>query len=80
MQPVDIATIRALKYKEIWSHIPALLTHKGKIILYRTDPINNEEIGKDFHLADERTFMLPQGSGKRVISAIQRNTSSPAIK
>jgi 16S rRNA (guanine527-N7)-methyltransferase len=80
MQSVDIATIRALKYKEMWSHIPALLTHNGKIILYRTEPINNEEIGKEFHLAGEKTFVLPQGSGKRVISAIQRNTSSPAIK
>jgi 16S rRNA G527 N7-methylase RsmG len=73
-QPVDTVVIRALKYKEIQMHIPALLAPKGKIILYRTEPIHNKEIGEDFHLVGEKILMLPQGSGRRVISVIQRNT------
>jgi len=71
--PVDTVVIRALKYKEIQMHIPALLTPKGKVILYRTETLNNDEIGEDFHLVNEKTLMLPQGSGKRVVSVIQRN-------
>ena len=71
---VDTVVIRALKYKEIQMHIPALLTTKGKVILYRTETVNNEDIGDDFHLVNEKVLMLPQGSGKRVISVIERNT------
>jgi 16S rRNA (guanine527-N7)-methyltransferase len=72
---VDAVVIRALKYKEIQVHVPELLTPKGKIILYRTEAINNnEEIGEDFHIVSEKTLTLPGGSGKRVISVIQRNT------
>ena len=71
---VDTVVIRALKYKELYMHVPVLLTPKGNVILYRTKTINNEEIGEDFHLVNEKTFMLPQGSGKRVISVIQRDT------
>ena len=71
---VDAVVIRGLKYKEMQVHVPELLTPKGKVILYRTETINNEEIGENFHIVSEKTLMLPQGSGKRVISVIQRNT------
>jgi 16S rRNA (guanine527-N7)-methyltransferase len=71
---IDAVVIRALKYNKIQMHVPALLTTNGKIILYRTETLNNEEIGKDFHLLNERIFMLPQESGKRVVSVIERNT------
>jgi 16S rRNA (guanine527-N7)-methyltransferase len=74
-QPVDTVVIRALKYREIQMHIPALLTPEGKVIFYRTEPVNNEEIEEGFHLVGEKILMLPQGSGRRVISVIQRNTS-----
>lgn len=71
-QPIDTVVIRALKCEEIQMHIPALLAPKGKVVLYRTCPINNEEMWEDFHLIDENILMLPQGSGKRVVSVIQR--------
>ena len=71
---IDVVVIRALKYNKIQMHVPALLTTNGKIILYRTETLNKEEIGEDFHLLNERIFMLPQGSGKRVVSVIERNT------
>lgn len=73
-QPIDTVVIRALKCEEIQMHIPALLAPKGKVVLYRTCPINNEEMWEDFHLIDENILMLPQGSGKRVVSVIQRTT------
>jgi 16S rRNA (guanine527-N7)-methyltransferase len=72
-QPVDTIVLRALKYKEIQKYVPALLTPKGKVILYRTEPVTNEEIWEDFHLVGEKVLMLPQGSGRRVISVIQRS-------
>lgn len=70
-QLIDTVVIRALKCEEIQTHISALLAPKGKVILYRTGPINNKEMWKDFHLVDEKILMLPQGAGKRVVSVIQ---------
>ena len=73
-QLINTVVIRALKYEEIQTHIPALLAPKGKVALYRTSPINNKEIWEDFHLVNENILMLPQGAGKRVVSVIQNNT------
>jgi 16S rRNA (guanine527-N7)-methyltransferase len=73
-QLIDTVVIRALKCEAIQTHISALLASKGKVVLYRTAPMNNKEMWKDFHLVDEKILMLPQGAGKRVVSVIQRNT------
>ena len=73
-QLIDTVVMRALKCEDIQMHIPALLAPKGKVILYRTEPINNEDIWENFHLVEEKTLMLPQGAGRRVISVIQSNT------
>lgn len=73
-QTIDVVVIRALKYNKVQIHVPPLLTTNGKIILYRTETLSTEEIGEDFHLLNERIFMLPQQSGKRVVSVIERNT------
>ena len=73
-QLIDTVVIRALKCEAIQTHISALLAAKGKVVLYRTAPMNNKEMWKDFHLVDEKILMLPQGAGKRVVSVIQRNT------
>ena len=70
---IDMVVIRALKYEEIRKHIPALLTPKGKIVLYRAEAIKKDEIGNDFHLVSEIDFMLPQGFGKRVVTVIEKN-------
>ncbi len=71
---IDMAVLRALKYKEIKEYIPELLTTKGKIVLYRTEIIEEQEIGKEFHLVNETAFILPQASGKRVISVLEKNS------
>lgn len=71
-QLIDRVVIRALKCAGIQMHIPALLAPNGKVVLYRTCPVSNEEMWEDFHLVDEKILMLPQGSGKRVVSVIQR--------
>ena len=70
---VDMIVVRALKFEEIRKHIPALLASKGKIVLYRTETIKNHEIGEEFHLVSETAFVLPQGSGKRVVAVIEIN-------
>lgn len=71
-QLIDRVVIRALKCAGIQMHIPALLAPNGKVVLYRTCTVSNEEMWEDFHLVDEKILMLPQGSGKRVVSVIQR--------
>ena len=69
---IDMVVVRALKFEEIRKHIPALLTSRGRVVLYRTEPIKNQEIGEEFHLVNETALVLPQGSGKRVVSVIER--------
>ena len=71
-QSIDAVVVRALKYDDIQKHIPALLTEKGKVILYRTSLIENKEIGKEFHRLNETTLLLPHGSGKRVITVLEK--------
>ena len=70
---IDMVVVRALKYEEIRKHLPALLTSKGKVVLYRTESIKNQEIGEEFHLVSETDLILPQGSGKRVVTVIERD-------
>ena len=69
----DMVVVRALKFEEIRKHIPALLTSRGRVVLYRTEPVKDHEIGEEFHLVSETALVLPQGSGKRVISVIERS-------
>ena len=69
---VDVVVVRALKYEEIGKHLPALLTSSGKVVLYRTETIENQEIGKDFHRVCETDIVLPLGCGKRVVTVIGR--------
>ncbi len=70
---IDTVVVRALKYEEIRKHIPALLTSKGKVVLYQTEAMKKQEIGKEFQLVSETALILPQGSGNRVVTVIERN-------
>ena len=72
---IDMVVVRALKYEEIRKHIPALLTSKGKVVLYRTAAIKKQEIGEEFHLVSETALILPRASGKRVVTVMERNGS-----
>jgi len=72
---IDTVVVRALKYEEIRKHIPALLTSKGKVVLYRTEAMKKQEIGEEFQLVSETALILPQGSGNRVVTVIERNIS-----
>jgi 16S rRNA (guanine527-N7)-methyltransferase len=72
---IDVVVVRALKYEEIRKHLPPLLTSRGKVVLYRTEAIKNQEIGKEFHLMSETDLILPERSGKRVVTVIERNNS-----
>jgi 16S rRNA G527 N7-methylase RsmG len=72
-QIIDAIVLRALKYEEIKKYIPALLMSKGKLVLYRTEAIKEEEIGEGFHLVSETAFLLPQGLGTRVITVMEKN-------
>ncbi|HEV8329078.1 MAG TPA: 16S rRNA (guanine(527)-N(7))-methyltransferase RsmG [Nitrospiraceae bacterium] len=74
-QVIDTVVVRALKFEEIKKHISALLTSKGKVVLYRTSAIEKQEMGEEFHLVSETALRLPQGSGKRVVTVIERNNS-----
>ena len=69
---VDMIVVRALKFEEIRKYVPAMLVSKGKIVLYRTESMNNQEIGEEFHLVNEVALVLPQGSGKRVVTVIEK--------
>lgn len=74
-QVIDTIVLRALKYEEIRKYISALLMSKGKLVLYRTESLKEEEIGEDFHLVNQTTFLLPQGLGTRVITVMEKMAS-----
>jgi len=69
---IDTVVVRALKFEEIRKHIPVLLTSRGRVVLYRTAPVNDQEIGEEFHFVSETALDLPQGFGKRVVTVIKR--------
>jgi 16S rRNA G527 N7-methylase RsmG len=68
---IDMVVIRALKFEEIRKYLPNLLNSNGKVLLYRTENIKKQEIGEEFHLVNETDLILPEGSGRRVITVIQ---------
>lgn len=70
---IDTVVIRALKYEEIKNYLPAFLKSKGKVVLYRTSPVQKHEIGEEFHVLNETSVTLPQRSGERVITVIESN-------
>jgi 16S rRNA (guanine527-N7)-methyltransferase len=72
-QAIDIIVLRALKYEEVRKCVPLLLISKGKLLLYRTEAIKEEEIGEEFHLVSETSLLLPQGFGSRVITVMEKN-------
>jgi len=72
---IDTVVVRALKYEEIRKHILSLLTSKGKVVLYRTEAMKKQEIGEEFQFVSETALILPQGSGNRVVTVIERNSS-----
>jgi 16S rRNA (guanine527-N7)-methyltransferase len=69
---IDTVVLRALNFDDIQKCIAALLTERGKVILYRTSIIENKEIGKEFHRLNETALLLPHGSGKRVITVLEK--------
>jgi len=72
---IDTVVVRALKFDDVKKYIPALLTPNGKVILYRTSAIENQEIGEEFYRSNEKTLLLPHESGKRVITVLEINNS-----
>jgi 16S rRNA (guanine527-N7)-methyltransferase len=72
---IDTVVVRALKFEKIKKHLSALLTPKGKVVLYRTSAIGKQEMGEEFHVVSETVLLLPQGLGKRVVTVIERNNS-----
>lgn len=69
---VDMVVVRALKFQELRKYIYPLLAPNGKVVLYRAGPIANQEVGDEFQLVSESDFALPQGSGGRVISVLEK--------
>jgi 16S rRNA (guanine527-N7)-methyltransferase len=70
---IDTTVVRALRYEHIRKYIPIILNSKGKVVLYRTESVEKHEIGKEFHLLNETALTLPQESGKRVVTVIEKN-------
>lgn len=72
---IDMVLVRALRYEKIRKYIPIILNSKGKVVLYRTETVQNHEIGEEFHLLNETALTLPRESGKRVVTVIGKAIS-----
>jgi 16S rRNA (guanine527-N7)-methyltransferase len=70
---IDTAVVRALKFLDIKKHVHEVLASDGKVVLYRTEALETQEIGEQFHLVSESVHTLPFGYGERVVSVIQKN-------
>ena len=71
---IDTTVVRALKFFDIKQHIYELLASNGKVVLYRTESLNTQEIGEKFRLVSESVHILPYGYGERVVSVIQKSS------
>ncbi len=70
---IDTTVVRALKFFDIKQHIYELLASNGKVVLYRTESLDTQEIGEKFRLVSESVHTLPYGYGERVVSVIQKS-------
>lgn len=68
----DIVMIRALKFTDIGGYFPSLLGRDGKVVLYRTEPINQQENEGSMTVQAESSLALPGGYGQRVITVLSK--------
>lgn len=66
----DIVMVRALKFTDIASYFPSLLARDGKVVLYRTESINQQENKGTMTIQAESSLTLPDGYGQRVITVL----------
>jgi 16S rRNA (guanine527-N7)-methyltransferase len=66
----DIVMVRALKFADIASYFPSILAKDGKVVLYRTEPINQQENKGTMRIQAESSLALPEGYGQRVITVL----------
>lgn len=69
---INAVVVRALKYEEISTHLSTLLASKGKVVLYRGSAIEDIEIKEEFKILSQTALVLPEDSGRRVISVIEK--------
>ncbi len=66
----DAVMVRALKFIDIRDCAASLLSKEGKVVLYRTESVSQQEIGESFMLEKESALALPGGHGQRVIAEL----------
>ena len=71
----DIALTKAVNYVNILPHIKKILKKDGKLVVFRSQKIDNPDILQDMYLFDEITYNLPFGYGNRVLSIMKYSPS-----
>jgi 16S rRNA (guanine527-N7)-methyltransferase len=66
----DVIVIRALRFEEVASSIKRLIRENGRLVLYRTGPVDRPDIGSGFRVESETSFSLPMNFGQRIISVV----------
>ena len=69
----DAVMIRAIRLEGVRDVAIRLLSNGGKFVLYRTEPINQQEIGTALTLETEKALKLPGGYGQRVVSVLTKS-------
>ncbi len=66
----DVIVIRALRFEEVASSIKRLIRENGRLVLYRTGPVDRPDIVSGFRVESETSFSLPMNFGQRIISVV----------
>ncbi|MBI5854200.1 MAG: 16S rRNA (guanine(527)-N(7))-methyltransferase RsmG [Nitrospirae bacterium] len=71
------ATVRALSVNSLLGPIRSVLSEKGKLILYRTRPIDrrslSEIVSNKLEIYQQIAYSLPNNFGSRVLTVIQKS-------
>lgn len=68
----DFITVRAVKTESYYHILPSLLVKGGRILLYRTKPLDESLSGKDLRLSSDMSYSLPFGYGIRHLSVLKK--------
>ena len=70
-QLCDLAMTKAVNYVNILPYIKKILKKDGKLVVFRSQKIENSDTLQGMILCDEISYDLPFGFGKRVLSIME---------
>ena len=71
----DVIVLRALRFEEIVKPAALILKPTGRLLLYRTEPMNDQP-SDAFRVESNHRFALPMNHGNRVVTVLRKTASA----